>query len=124
MNFGLDNYNEMMNHFDQECADELDVTGVIDALSTMKYWAYHTDSDLADLCFDVERSIEDEEPIDFIPYTEDELNKIRIDAEFAINMFHPNDEDYYVRTGNNAYYACKYIIKKCEWLIDVMHGKF
>lgn len=87
----------------------------------MKSWAYHLTRDIDDLCIDINYAVEDGSTIDFIPYTEDELNEMIAMAGFAINVFDPNDTEVY-RDYYNAYGCCKYIIARCLDLIHVLHG--
>lgn len=89
----------------------------------MKYWAYHLTKDIDDLCIDVNNAVADGSNMDFIPYTEDELNEMIAMAGFAINIFDPNDTEVY-RWYYNAYGCCKYIIARCMDLIHVLHGNY
>lgn len=89
----------------------------------MKSWAYHLTKDIENLCLDVNYAVEDGSNIDFIHYTEDELNEMIAMAGFAINIFDPNDTEVY-RDYYNAYGCCRYIIDRCMDLIHAMHGNY
>lgn len=89
----------------------------------MKYWAYHLTKDLESLCIDINYAVDDGSTVDFIPYTEDELNEMIAQAGFAINLFDPNDTEVY-RDYYNAYGCCKYIIAQCLNLIHALHGNY
>ena len=89
----------------------------------MKYWAYHLTKDIENLCIDVNDVVADGSNMDFIPYTEDELNEMIAMAGFAINIFDPNDTEVY-RDYYNAYGCCKYIIARCMDLIHALHGNY
>lgn len=89
----------------------------------MKSWAYHLTREIDDLCIDVNDAVADGSNIDFIPYTEDELNEMIAMAGFAINVFDPNDTEVY-RDYYNAYGCCKYIIARCLDLIHVLNGNY
>ena len=89
----------------------------------MKSWAYHLTKDIDNLCIDINYAVEDGSTIDFIPYTEDELNEMIAMAGFAINVFDPNDTEVY-RDYYNAYGCCKYIIARCLDLIHVLNGNY
>ena len=89
----------------------------------MKSWAYHLTKDIDNLCIDVNAAVADGSNIDFIPYTEDELNEMIAMAGFAINIFDPNDTEVY-RWYYNAYGCCKYIIDRCIDLIRALNGNY
>lgn len=89
----------------------------------MKYWAYHLTKDLESLFIDLNYAVDDGSTIDFIPYTEDELNEMIAQAGFAINFFDPNDTEIY-RWYYNAYGCCRYIMDHCATLIHVLHGNY
>lgn len=89
----------------------------------MKYWAYHLTKDIDNLCIDVNDAVADGSNMDFIPYTEDELNEMIAMAGFAINIFDPNDPEVY-RDYYNAYGCCKYIIARCLDLIHALNGNY
>lgn len=89
----------------------------------MKFWAYHLTKDIDNLCIDVNDAVADGSNIDFIPYTEDELNEMIAMAGFAINIFDPNDTEVY-RDYYNAYGCCKYIIARCMDLIHALNGNY
>lgn len=89
----------------------------------MKSWAYHLTREIDDLCIDINYAVDDGSKIDFIPYTEDELNEMIAMAGFAINVFDPNDTEVY-RDYYNAYGCCKYIIARGLDLIHVLHGNY
>lgn len=136
MNFGLDNYNEMVNHFGQTCADVLEVnkTGTkkieltniqlfddvsvtleIDTLPAMEHWAYKTEDDLAYNLFDAERAYEDGKRDNLCIYTEDELNDMMVRAGLITNLFDKYSDTYALSLA---------IIKKCVRFLDILHGEY
>lgn len=139
MNFGLDNYNEMVNHFGQTCADTTDsddtnkieltniqlyddvsVTTDIETLSDMESWAYDTEEELALSIFDASRAYEDGKRDNLVLYTEAELTDMIIRAGLVVNLFDDEDNDY----GFNTHALALAIIKKCTILIGVLHGNY
>jgi hypothetical protein len=103
--------------------DGISVTLENKTLSQIKSWAYHLTKDLDNLFIDLNYAVEDGTNIDFIPYTEDELNEMIAQAGFAINFFDPNDTEIY-RWYFNAYGCCRYIMDRCATLTHVLHGNY
>lgn len=132
-------YNKVMEQFGQTCADTTDsdnatkieqtniklyddvsVTIAIDTLSDMENWAYDTEEELAMALFDASRAYEDGKRDNLVLYTEAELTDNIIRAGLVVNLF--DDEDNYY--GFNPHALALAIIKKCNILIDVLHGNY
>lgn len=115
--------NNNAEQFTVQPYDGISVTVENKTLDKMKSWAYHLTKDLDSLFIDLNYAVEDGTNIDFIPYTEDELNEMIAKAGFAINFFDPNDTEIY-RDYYNAYGCCRCIIDNCITLTYALHGNY